>query len=365
MIGRLEIPAAWMWSAWQPDRGIVLNSYLFERDGGLVAIDPLPLDDSSTEELERQGGVRTIVVTNRDHERGTQALRDRFNSRVLASAAEASLLSLPVDAVFNDGDEVFAGAYALALPNGKTNGEVALHLPDAKAAVIGDALVGAPAGALSVLPEAEVADRAQFIRSLRRLWAMQLHTLLLCDGQPLFGHADAALSDLMRRIGGADIYRINAGDVAYEVVRPEPYGCEDGEVGLLIGARKLGYRLTRIPPGKKFCPLHWHVRAEEFFFVLEGHPSIRTLDGTFQCRPGDFIAFPTGEAGAHQVFNDGDETALVLLVGMEEDAVELEACFYPDSDKVGMWTPQRRLRMLRASPDLNYYDGEASGLAER
>ena len=361
MIAKLSIPAAWMWSEWQPDRGIAFNSYLFERDGGLVAVDPLPLDDSSIEQLERLGGVRTVVITNRDHERGSRALRERFNCRVLASAAEARLLSLPLDATFEDGNEVFSGAYALALPYGKTSGEVALHLPDTKTAVVGDALIGAPAGGLSLLPDEKLADRTRFIRSLRRLWALQLQTLLLCDGQPLFGFADAALSDVMRRIGGVDVHRINADEVEYGIVRPEPYACEDGEVGLLIGARKLGYRLTRIPPGKVFCPLHWHVRAEEFFFVLEGRPSIRTLDGTFECRPGDFIAFPTGETGAHQVLNESNEPALVLLAGMEEDAVELEACFYPDSDKVGMWTPQRRLRMLRATPDLNYYDGEPGG----
>ena len=92
--------------------------------------------------------------------------------------------------------------------------------------------------------------------------------------------------------------------------------------------------------------------------MIEGRPSIRTLRGSFACRPGDFIAFPTGESGAHQVFNESNEPCLVLLVGIEEDAVELEACFYPDSDKVGMWTPAGRLRLLRASPDIDYYDGE-------
>ena len=36
MIARLEIPRAWMWSAWQPDRGMNFNSYFFERDAGAV-----------------------------------------------------------------------------------------------------------------------------------------------------------------------------------------------------------------------------------------------------------------------------------------------------------------------------------------
>jgi uncharacterized cupin superfamily protein len=358
MISKLRISGGWMWSQWQPDRGMAFNSYLFERDGGCVAVDPLPLDPPSIEQITGLGGVNTIVLTNRDHERDALALREAFGARVLASDADAKLFGIPIDATFKDRDEVFAGAFAVALPHGKTPGEAALHLSDAKAAVVGDALLGVPAGALSLLPESKLQDRARFVLTLRRLWALQLDTLLLGDGQPIFGGADAAIAALLLREGGAAIHRLNADEVDYLVERPGPYACEDGEVGLLIGSRKIGYRLAKIPPGKAFCPLHWHVRAEEFFYVVSGNPKIRTLDGTIECRPGDFIAFPIGEAGAHQVLNDGSEPALVMLVGMEEDAVELEACFYPDSDKVGMWTTAGRLRMLRASPEVNYYDGE-------
>lgn len=358
MISRLQIPGTWMWSAWQPDRGMAFNSYLFERDGGCIAVDPLPLDDASMNELANLGGVRAVVLTNRDHERGTQLFRDRFGARVLASEPEAALFGIPVDATFAHGDEVFPGAHAVALPHGKTPGEVALHLPAVRAAIVGDALIGSPAGALSLLPGEKLHDGARFVSTLRRLWALELHTLLLCDGQPIFGAADSKIGELLFSTGGPEVHRINVDEIEYRVVRPHAYACEDGEVGLLIGNRALGYRLARIPPGKAYCPLHWHARCEEFFYVIEGHPKIRTLHGTIACRPGDFIAFPTGERGAHQVLNDDREPALVLLVGMEEEEVRLEACFYPDSDKVGVWTAEKRLRMLRASPDLDYYDGE-------
>lgn len=358
MIARLDIPGAWMWSAWQPDRGMMFNSYLFERDGGFVAVDPLPLDDASLDEIARLGRLHTIVLTNRDHERGAQTLRDRFDARILANEAEAPLFKVPIDETFQNGAEVFAGAFAIELSHGKTPGEVALYLPAANAAIVGDALIGMPAGALSLLPDEKLENRERFVLTLRKLWALQLRTLLLCDGQPLFGNADEAIGTLLQRRGGPSIHRINADEIEYEVGEPGKYTCEDGEVGLLIGARQLGYRLARLQPGKAFCPLHWHVRAEEFFYVIEGHPNIRTLHGTIECRPGDFIAFPTGEAGAHQLRNDSNEPCLVMLAGMEEAAVDLEACFYPDSDKVGMFTTSGRLRMVRASPDLEYYDGE-------
>jgi uncharacterized cupin superfamily protein len=344
MLARLDIPGAWMWSAWQPDRGMNFNSYLFERGAGCVAVDPLPLDDASMETIAQMGGVQTIVITNPDHVRASAALRERFGARVIDTA--------------KDGEEVFPGAHAVVIPFGKTD-EIALHLRAAGAAVVGDAIVGSPAGALSLLPDEKLRDPQRLPFALRRLWALQLETLLLCDGQPIFHGADAAIGALLEARAGSEIYRINADELNYEFdPEPEGYAVYDGEVGLLIGARKLGYRLAKIPPGKAFCPLHWHVASEEFFYVVEGAPNLRMLRGTVQCRPGDFIAFPTGERGVHQLRNDSSEPCLVLLVGIEDPAMDMEACFYPDSDKVGLWSPAGRLRMVRASPDLDYYDGE-------
>jgi uncharacterized cupin superfamily protein/glyoxylase-like metal-dependent hydrolase (beta-lactamase superfamily II) len=357
MIGRLDIAGGWMWSAWQPDRGLAFNSYLFERDGGSVAIDPLALDDASIEWLNSAGGVATIVLTNRDHQREAQALRQRFGARVLAHALEAERFSIPIDATFADGEEVFPGVYAVALPYGKTPGEVALHLRSARAAIVGDALIGAPAGALSLLPDGKLEDPQRLLRSLRKLWALQLDALLLCDGAPIFRNADAVLGALLETRGGAEINRINADEIAFEHDAPHPrYESDDGEVGLLIGSRQLGYRLTRVAPGKAFCPLHSHVAGEEFFYVIEGAPSIRTLRGTVRCRPGDFIAFPTGERGTHQLLNDSDAPCLLLLVGVEEGK---EVCFYPDSQKVLVDVPAEDVSvMVRSAPLLDYFDGE-------
>jgi uncharacterized cupin superfamily protein/glyoxylase-like metal-dependent hydrolase (beta-lactamase superfamily II) len=345
-----------MWSAWQPDRGIAFNSYMFERDGGMVAVDPLPLDGESLDWLSSNGGVRNIVLTNRDHERGAQALRERFGARVLAHELEAERFSIPVDATFADGDEVFEGAFAVALPYGKTPGEIALHLPSARAAVVGDALIGSPAGSLSLLPDSKLEDPRKLLFEVRKLWGEELEALLLCDGAPIFHGADAVLGTFLETRGGAEINRINVDDVRFERYKDHPrYVSEAGEVGLLVGSRKIGYRLTRIPPGGIFCPLHWHEINEEFFFVIEGNPSIRTLRGTIKCRPGDFIAFPTGKRGAHQVLNESDAPCLVLLVGGEQLQ---EICVYPHSQKVLAVGENGSRLLVRSVPQLDYFDGE-------
>jgi uncharacterized cupin superfamily protein len=346
MIARLSIPGAWMWSAWQPDRGIHFNSYAFERASaedraGCVVIDPLPLDENDFQRIASFGGVHTIVITNPDHQRACQLFRERFASRVIDVPA--------------DGDELFAGAYAVDIPHGKAP-EFAVHLALEKTAVVGDALLGTPAGALSVVADEKLSHPERFTMALRRLWALELDSLLLCDGQPLFSGADDALAKLLEARGGPAVNRINLEELTFEKYKAHGrFGADDAEVGLLIGARKLGYRVARIEPGNSFCPLHSHESEEEFFFVLDGEPSIRTLRGTLRCRRGDFIAFPTGEGGTHELRNDSSAPCTVLLVGLNNPA---EICFYPDSDKVLVDVRGSRRLMVRSSPPLAYFDGE-------
>lgn len=341
MLAAISIPGSWMWSQWQPDRGMPFNSYFFETTDGGVIVDPLPLDDAGIECLRSRGGVRTIVITNPEHVRASAALREIFDAEIVDNP--------------NDGDEVFPGAFALRIEHGKSP-EFALHLRAAKAAVIGDAIIGAPAGALSLLPDAKLADPRGLALQLRRLWALELDALLLGDGYPIFAHADAAIGTLLESRIGADLYRINLDELAFERYKGDSkYGVDDAEVGLLIGARKLGYRIAEIAPGRVFCPMHWHVEEEEVFYVLSGRPSIRTHRGTIACRPGDFIAFPTGERGTHQLLNDSGDICRVLLVGAN---AWHESCFYPDSRKVLVDVRGSEGLMVRSEPQLDYFEGE-------
>lgn len=361
----LAIDGVYAWSRWQPDRGMHFSSYLLVREGGNVAFDPLPIEEDEETAIEALGGVATILLTNRDHERGAARLRQRFGARILCNRAEADLFGLAVDGTFEAGfpefpsrrsrgtAEVLPGISALALHGAKTPGEVVFVLAERNVAVVGDALLGTPAGALSFLPDEKLADPRALALSLRHLWGLQPRALLLCDGAPLFSGVDDALGGLLESRGGPAANRVNLDELQWESFDNlgGRYRGRSAEIGLPIGARKLGYRAVELPPGAHFCPLHSHNREEEVFYVLEGTPAVRTPRGSVRLRPGDFMAFPVGDRGAHQLLNDGDAACKLLLFGMEDPD---EVCYYPDSRKILVsW----RETIVRDDP-LDYYDGE-------
>lgn len=127
-------------------------------------------------------------------------------------------------------------------------------------------------------------------------------------------------------------------------------------VGELLRAELLGATLYETPPGEKLWPYHWELGCEEFVIVVSGTPTLRTPEGVRVLAAGDLVAFPEGEAGAHQLWNDSDEPFRVLIASTKSD---LYVAVYPDSGKVLLDAPSHGLRtMLRDAPELDYWDGE-------
>ena len=127
-----------------------------------------------------------------------------------------------------------------------------------------------------------------------------------------------------------------------------------------IGARKLGYNLTELPPGKAQCPFHSHRAEEEMFFILDGEGELRFGNQRYRIRKHDVIACPTGGADvAHQIINTGKTMMRYLSLSSVE---QVEVCEYPDSGKIGVFAGAAGapgLRGLhRTSLAVDYYDGE-------
>jgi mannose-6-phosphate isomerase-like protein (cupin superfamily) len=82
------------------------------------------------------------------------------------------------------------------------------------------------------------------------------------------------------------------------------------------GSENMGARLWRLPP-KSANTLHKHIRAEEFYFVLEGTGRLRVGDETLTVpKYGGVLVGPDQ---LRQVFNDTDSEVLWLIIGAPEE----------------------------------------------
>jgi uncharacterized cupin superfamily protein len=108
--------------------------------------------------------------------------------------------------------------------------------------------------------------------------------------------------------------------------------------------------IMRIPAGQSPYPYHSHSAQWEFYHIISGRGVVRHEGGTTAIETGDAFIFPPDEP--HQFHNDSAEDLIVYVIA---DNPIGESCYYPDSNKWLVRSPERRL--IRAE-GLDYYDGE-------
>lgn len=82
------------------------------------------------------------------------------------------------------------------------------------------------------------------------------------------------------------------------------------------GSEAMGARLWRMPP-MSANTLHKHIRAEEFYFVLEGTGRMRVGGETLTVPQHGGVM--VGPDQLRQVFNDTEEEVLWLIIGAPEE----------------------------------------------
>jgi len=148
----------------------------------------------------------------------------------------------------------------------------------------------------------------------------------------------------------------------FEPFEKGPYQERYAGISDKIGAKKLGYSITIVPPGKKSCPFHNHHVAEEMFLILEGNGTLRFGDEEYPIKAYDVIACPPGGRDvAHQIINTSNKDLKYFCLGTNESS---EICEYPDSNKMLAMAGEpgegkRRLRhMTRMDENVDYFEGE-------
>jgi uncharacterized cupin superfamily protein len=111
--------------------------------------------------------------------------------------------------------------------------------------------------------------------------------------------------------------------------------------------------LTRIPPGKSYCPYHVESAQFELYVVISGRGQVRDQNNTrHEVEAGDAFYFAPGEA--HQLRNEGAEDFVYYVIA---DNPMNDSCYYPDSKKWMVYTPGKGMVVVKGTEG-DYYDDE-------
>ena len=185
------------WSWFSEPHGYNFNSLLIRDPGGNICIDPVEPSDEVLSELVRIG-VSRILLTNRNHVRAANKVRERTGARAYLhpeDAAYAKGQGAVLDGELHDGETI--GALKVVGVSGKSPGEVAFVWPERKTLIVGDAVIGNPPGHLTLLRERVMDDPARLRRSVTQLLALDFDTILVGDGVSVVGDAKQRLQELV------------------------------------------------------------------------------------------------------------------------------------------------------------------------
>jgi glyoxylase-like metal-dependent hydrolase (beta-lactamase superfamily II) len=185
------------WPWFSTPHGYNFNGLLIAHPQGNICIDPVEASPADLEEITRTRPTR-VLLTNRNHVRAANLVRERTGARVAihpADAAYARGQGAVIDDELRVGERV--GPLTVVAMPGKSPGEVALHWPERKILIVGDAVIGNPPGRCGLLREQVMDDPARMRESVRSLLTIDFDTLLVGDGVPILRGAKDRLRELV------------------------------------------------------------------------------------------------------------------------------------------------------------------------
>src|SRR5215472_3249342 len=170
------------WPWFSAPHGYNFNGLLIVHSEGNICIDPVEANAAGLDEIVRARPAR-VLLTNRNHVRAANRVCELTGARVAihpADAAYARNQGAIIDADLVAGERVVPLS-VVAVP-GKSPGEIALHWPERRMLIVGDAVIGNPPGRCSLLREQVMDDPALLRQSVRKLLDLDSDALLVGDG---------------------------------------------------------------------------------------------------------------------------------------------------------------------------------------
>ncbi len=184
----------WQWSWFSEDKQIDFNGLFLSVGEHKILVDPPSMTAEAGTLIRRQGGLDYIIVTNRDHAREAATYQAEFHCQLHIPDADAPQMDLKPTKTFKDGELLPGGLWVVQLTDQKSPGESALFVQQGKGVlIIGDALIGKPAGFLNLLAPEKYSDASKAKEGLRRLLKYNFDSILVGDGASIIGGAKQAV----------------------------------------------------------------------------------------------------------------------------------------------------------------------------
>ena len=190
------------WSWYSEPHGYNFNGHLIRHAEGNLCIDPVEPGEEGLDEIARLGATR-ILLTNRNHSRASNKVRERTGARASIhpdEAAHARDQGTALDDALTVAQTI--GPLLVVGAPGKSSGEVALHWPARHLLIVGDVVIGSPPGRCGLLPEQVMDEPPRLRESVRSLLDLDFDTLLVGDGVSILEGAKDRLRDLVDSFPG-------------------------------------------------------------------------------------------------------------------------------------------------------------------
>jgi glyoxylase-like metal-dependent hydrolase (beta-lactamase superfamily II) len=195
------LPDIFTWSRFSEPHRYDFNGYLIRHEDGNLCIDPVLPDPADVDAIARMG-VAKILLTNRNHSRASNTIREHTRAPALIhrdDAAHAREQGTAIDGELRIGETI--GPLVVVGAPGKSPGEVVLHWAARRLLFVGDAVIGNPPGQCALLRDKVMDDPPRLRRSVIALAGLDFDALLVGDGVPVLEDAKARLMELVQTFG--------------------------------------------------------------------------------------------------------------------------------------------------------------------
>jgi glyoxylase-like metal-dependent hydrolase (beta-lactamase superfamily II) len=194
----------WRWTGFHEEWKEDVGSVYCDAQGGVVLIDPIvPPEETARfwaaldRDVTRAGGRVDVLVTIFWHTRHAAAMVERYDARVWAPSRARAVIERRagiVTDVYRPGDRLPGGVEAFATARAT---EVVLWIPQHRALVPGDVLLGDGSGGVRMCPESwlpEGTGHVKLAASLQPLLELPVERVLVSHGEPVLRGGRQALA---------------------------------------------------------------------------------------------------------------------------------------------------------------------------